>query len=730
MKLITGRRIGSDTESTGLNPWAGDRPYAFSFANAKGSTAYAEFRVDPFTRGVDYRRPVHFLINVKRQPLRKAWPAIKAFYRDRRITKVFHNAKHDVRHLEAAGVRLRGSIEDTEFKLRVCDSTRLTYELKPATKDLFGMEEDDGKELVKAVAFLRQRAVKLGYAVGRNQFEDDEERGKKNAKGDYWLIQHAKAICVQSLRFLKSYKVGSPRVRARLKLEALKKAAGMGRLGIDYATQDAVRAVVLDAFLEPKLDEYKIRHIYNEEMREVWPVTYAIEGRGIFLRRKLVLKGRRLAIEQVNRSRRTIKRLCSEAKCSKHLNHETFPNSYPQKTRYFLGELGLAPLHYDKKTKNPKLDKTFLEHYADKTPMAGALQAEGKGAKAKGTYFDNYLSWMDAAGILHGSFQQIGARTGRYSARLMQNVPKRAKCPACRSDLKIAGWVGDRVKCKACKAVVDLDLMQWVRRPFGPRPGCVWYGMDFQQIEARVFADEAKEKFMLRSFRLGEDVYQKLADEIKEAIDVDVTRQDTKAIFLGKLYGLGWKKLIKQIMDAAAAEIDEDTARLVVDTFDEKFPRVSEFMQETIREAKENRCVYNRYGQRVDILPPRFDPDLGKVVDDSYKGVNYKIQSSAARLMKRAMVKCHNFLVQWNRARFNGNRRLIEKFGAHLVMTIHDELIFEFHKDHRPRSVIKKLAALMADNEGKFTRVKTPVDVSKITGSWLEPVACDWVTCV
>ena len=666
--FIRGRRVACDTESTGLNPWIGDRPFAFSFATAKGATAYFEFPVDPMTREVLYRK----------KP--KTFKKLQRFFADPKIEKVFHNAKHDVRMLEMAGIPVAGLIFDTEFKLRICDSTRQSYELKPVADDLFGIGKEDQKELGSAVAGLRSRAKRLGWAIA----EDNE--------ADYWLIQYAKEILIRSLKLLKTYQNAGPAARRKMRINARRKAKAMVELCQRYAVTDAERTITLDLFLEPLLDEYKVRHIYDEEMREVWPVVYGIESRGVYLNRRTVKKGLKKAKRQFAEHTETIEKLCRKAKSK--LNPKTFPNSYPQKAAYFLEELQLDPLHYAKKTGNAKLDKTFLEFYAETVPMCGAIQGQGAAAKAINTYFLNYLSWMDELGIIHGSFQQCGAKTGRFACRNpnLQNVPKRLK------------------------AKLDKIMLE-VRRPFGPRPGHVWYMLDFSQIEARLFADYANEKFMLKSFRRGRDVYQDFADVIADETGLSIERQETKSIFLGKLYGLGLKKLIKSIMDAMHGQkVDEDDARNVIDVFDNNFPRVSEFMQETIAYAKEHQSVYNRYGQRVDILPPRFDPSIGRMIDDSYKGVNYIIQSSAARLMKRAMVKCAAFLKEIG-------------YGW-IVMTIHDELVFEFPVDRRPKWVIQRLADLMADNEGKFPRVKTPVEVTKTTGSWLEPVEVDWVVSV
>ena len=105
----------------------------------------------------------------------------------------------------------------------------------------------------------------------------------------------------------------------------------------------------------------------------------------------------------------------------------------------------------------------------------------------------------------------------------------------------------------------------------------------------------------------------------------------------------------------------------------------------------------NRYGQKIKI-----DRDF------AYKGVNAIIQSDAARLMKRALIRCHAYL---------------EKIDyAWLLLPIHDELISEFKKSTegaRHRGVLRDLKTLMENQDGLY-EVETPVDFDVCETNWLE----------
>jgi len=231
----------------------------------------------------------------------------------------------------------------------------------------------------------------------------------------------------------------------------------------------------------------------------------------------------------------------------------------------------------------------------------------------------------------------------------------------------------------------------WVRDCFGPRPGFVWYLYDYKQVEARVFADVAGEETMLAAFSGERDVYVELADAILGTTLVQVSRQQAKTIFLGTLYGMGRRRLGTQL------ETGPDEANKILNGFAKTFPEVSKFTRATINQVSRDGYVTNKHGRKI--LVPR---------EVAYKGVNYTIQSDAADLMKRAMIRVHRYLLD-----------ACPRAG--LVMTIHDELVVEFPGHGVRRGVFKTVRQLIEDNGGVFG-VSTPVDVAKVARgkSWLE----------
>jgi len=166
--------VSCDTETTGLNMFNGDLPFAFSFTTDKGSYYY-RFEVDPMTREVRYAED------------NKQYLYIKKFYEDPTTTKVFHNASFDVKMLKVIGIEVKGRIDDTMIMAHVMDNSRMTYALKPLCKALLDFDDDDEKELQQSTISGRRQGKKLGWKISLE------------VKADYWLAD--KYICERYARF-------------------------------------------------------------------------------------------------------------------------------------------------------------------------------------------------------------------------------------------------------------------------------------------------------------------------------------------------------------------------------------------------------------------------------------------------------------------------------------------------------------------------------------------------
>jgi len=630
--------IAVDTETTGLNPWIGDRAFGISIADTYDQTAWFEFAVNAGTREVDYKNP--------------DYAKAKAILEDETIDKVFFNAQFDLRMLEFAGIAVAGNIHESSLAVRICGVDRIYWKLKPLCKHFFDISDADEQELRKYVQTLRSRARDLHYSLG------------EVLEQDYWLIQHAHNIMLCGLHLLKTYENASWTKKKTLDNEAKHIAKEMQNAVKRYGTLDALRTITTWLFFEEQLREKKLYGIYEEENELLLNTTYEMVSRGIQLDEAAVKRGM-IKAKQLQATTRF--------KINKTFWYGFNPNSVNDKRRYFIDYKRLMPLGHSKKTSAPSIDETFLEYHAKTEPGARAIIDHVAARKAKATYFDYMATNHDADWIIHPDLNQFGTLTGRYSGRFL-TMPKRAK-PG--------------------------SIMLDVRRCLVPRAGCYWLLADYSQIEARIYADEFEEETMIKAFANGEDVYTALEESILTHTRVDVGRQVAKNIFLGKIYGLGLEHLIEMIMEESHVDVDRDGAADIVMAFDETFPGVSESMKKVGKKVERTGFIKNRYGQII-YVP----------YDFSYKGVNYIIQSTAQRFIKKAMLRLASWLATYNSQNIH--------FQINMLLQIHDELMFECTNLTVPKNLAKAIKPIMENTEGKFDRVQLDVEFELCTKNWLE----------
>lgn len=639
--FISGNLVSFDTETTGLYPWLGDQPYAFSFCNLAGQTAYFQFDVDPLTRNVIYTQP-----NIGR---------IGSFLGDATIAKVGHNIKFDIRHCEQ-GPKLvtRGEINETEFLARIANPTEITHALKPLCKKYGGLDDEDLNLLGTATKACRFYARAKGWKLG------------PDPEADYWMCRAvwkaANKGCAKAKEFVARFPT-------------------LGNLCEKYATLDAVRTIFLYQFYTPMLEQLNLTDVYRREML-LWPVIYAMESRGVRVDVEVARKEIKFCEERCRQLRKKIEAVFGE------FNKEV---SGDKLRKYlFSREKGCLALPYDArkvtaKKKEPSVKREILEKLIDRVPVLADMIDFDKHGKASGDFFSRYIEHAGVTGILHANFQQIGAKTARFSCREpnLQQVPKRAK---------------------------KGEIMRRVRSPFGPRDGYVWLHSDYKAIEARLFAEHAEEDTMCEVFASGEDIYQDLVNRVSAITSLDLemlleaqggARQVCKNNFLGWTYGEGTFKMSNML------GIPSQAAELVILSLQQAYPKAMPFMERMQELAIRDGQIINRYGRAIPIPPPVMKD--GKVYRFYYRAVNYLIQSTAADMMKAAMLRCANFL---------GENPEID---GHIVMTIHDELVFEIPREHLTRSLVRTLQDLMEDTGDVFKHVQTPTDVSITTQNWDDP---------
>jgi DNA polymerase-1 len=293
--------------------------------------------------------------------------------------------------------------------------------------------------------------------------------------------------------------------------------------------------------------------------------------------------------------------------------------------------------------------------------------------KLRSTYVDalpKIVSKFD--GRVHTDYQQARAATGRLSSNNpnLQNIPIRT------------------------------EKGRLIRGAFVPRnKDFVFMSADYSQIELRIAATFAKDKTMIEAFKSKRDIHATTAAKVfKVALD-KVTpdmRRKAKEVNFGILYGSTAFGLAQNL------RISKTEAAEIIDAYFREFSGIKRYMDDSINFAREKEYVETILGRR------RYLRDINSrnITTRGFaerNAINAPIQGSAADIIKIAMVHIHN----WFRA---------NKLKSRMIMQVHDELIFDVHKDE-VETVKPKIVELMRH----AVNLEVPMEVEIGAGkSWLE----------
>ena len=327
-----------------------------------------------------------------------------------------------------------------------------------------------------------------------------------------------------------------------------------------------------------------------------------------------------------------------------------------------------------KKTKTGySTDVEVLEKLEDKHPIASKILRYRQIVKLKSTYIDGLLNLINkSTNRIHSSFNQTIASTGRISSTEpnLQNIPVRTED-------------GRRIRKAFVAESPEYRLLDG----------------DYSQIELRVLAHISKDPKFIEAFSKGEDIHKKTASEVFHVDLEDVTtelRYRAKAVNFGIVYGISDYGLAKDL------DISRKEAKEYIDNYFNKFKLVRKYMDDIVEKGKEAGYVETILNRR------RYVPELSaKNFNVRSFGeriaMNTPIQGSAADIIKLAMVRVYNELK---------NR----KFKSRLILTVHDELIIEVHRDE-----VEEVKNLVIDIMENSIALIVPLKVDFTIGdSWYD----------
>ena len=425
-----------------------------------------------------------------------------------------------------------------------------------------------------------------------------------------------------------------------------------------YAAEDADVTLQLHLKMWPKLQKTAgPLRIFNEIEIPLVPVLSRIERNGVKIN-PTVLHAH---------SQEIAKRLVELEQKAYEIAGEEFNLSSPKQLQTILFEKqGIKPL---KKTPGgaPSTSEEVLEELALDYPLPKVILEYRGLAKLKSTYTDKLpLMINPKTGRVHTSYHQAVTATGRLSSTdpNLQNIPVRSE-------------EGRRI-----------------RQAFIAPEDYVIVSADYSQIELRIMAHLSRDEGLLKAFAEGKDIHRATAAEVfglpLESVSSD-QRRSAKAINFGLIYGMSAFGLARQL------NIPRKEAQKYMDLYFERYPGVLEYMERTRAQAKEQGYVETLDGRRL-YLPDIKSSNGARRAGAERAAINAPMQGTAADVIKRAMIAVDRWLED-------------EKPRVRMIMQVHDELVFEVHKDDVD-AVAKKVHELMENS----TKLDVPLLVEVGSG--------------
>ena len=335
-----------------------------------------------------------------------------------------------------------------------------------------------------------------------------------------------------------------------------------------------LRDVEAEMQIQQRLSKFPVPDFVWEEYRQ----DQEINDRGIGVDMEMVTQ----AIAMDGRSKAELSAAMQE------LTELENPNSV-QQMKQWLSENGVETDSLDKKAV-AELLKTAPE------PLGEALALRQQLARSSVKKYQAMENAVCADSRAHGMFQFYGAnRTGRYSGRIiqLQNLPQNHIPDLAQARELVKA--GDFDALSMLYEDIPDTLSQLIRTAFVPQDGRKFIVADFSAIEARVIAWIAGERWRLKVFEGGGDIYCASASQMfhvpveKHGVNGHL-RQKGKIAELALGYG-GSVGALKS-MGALEMGLAEEELQPLVSAWRDSNPNITEFWWAVDRAVKE--CIKKR----------------------------------------------------------------------------------------------------------------------------------------
>lgn len=416
-----------------------------------------------------------------------------------------------------------------------------------------------------------------------------------------------------------------------------KKQASMRTVPIEqikeYAAEDADVTLRLKHYFAPLLKQEGLESLFFEMEMPLIYVLAEMEATGVKLDTNALKQSSEVLSQQLTALEESIYDLAGQ--------------SFNINSTKQVGEILFDKLKLDEKAKKTKTggystSEEVLEKIRGKHPIVDKLLEYRGIKKLLSTYIDALPALIHPeTGKIHTSFNQAVTATGRLSSTNpnLQNIPVRDE-------------LGREIR----KAFIADD------------DDCIFFSADYSQIELRLMAHLSNDPHMVEAFCSGADIHAATAAKMYGIPVEDVTsdmRRKAKTANFGIIYGISVFGLAERL------SIPRAESKELIDGYFQTYPRIKEYMEESIRVAKEKGYVETLFKRK------RFLPDINShnAIVRGYaerNAINAPIQGSAADIIKLAMIRIHQ--------RFEA-----EHLKSRMILQVHDELNFNVRKEEFDR---------------------------------------------
>lgn len=291
--------------------------------------------------------------------------------------------------------------------------------------------------------------------------------------------------------------------------------------------------------------------------------------------------------------------------------------------------------------------------------------------KLKSTYADGLAVYIGEDNRIHTNFNQTITATGRISSTEpnLQNIPMR------------------------------MELGRRIRKVFVPKEGYEFMDADYSQIELRVLAHMSGDEQLIEAYHMDQDIHRITAAKVFHTPFEEVTdlqRRNAKAVNFGIVYGISSFGLSQDL------SISRKEAAEYIEQYFATYPRVKEFLDQLVKDAKEKGYVTTMFHRRRPV-PELSSSNFMQRSFGERVAMNSPIQGTAADIIKIAMIKV------WKALRDEG-------LQSKLILQVHDELLIETLKEEE-----ETVRRILADNMKSAADLKVTLEVDLHTGdNWYE----------